>query len=109
MPWPTRLNPNQEAARVHSQAWAYQMGILDSPQEAEGEPIWDEHKLDFGLLHNADLRQRIHSRGGTPTPDDLDELLATVWKEPSFFLAHPRTIALPSVGRPTAWASIHKA
>jgi CRP-like cAMP-binding protein len=48
---------------------------------------------DFGLLHNADLRQRIHSRGGTPTPDDLDELLATVWKEPSFFLAHPRTIA----------------
>jgi len=48
---------------------------------------------EFGLLHNADLRQRIHSRGGTPTPDDLDELLATVWKEPSFFLAHPRTIA----------------
>jgi hypothetical protein len=48
---------------------------------------------DFGLLHNADLRQRIHSRSGTPTPDDLDELLATVWKEPSFFLAHPRTIA----------------
>ncbi|MEG4394179.1 family 2B encapsulin nanocompartment shell protein [Microcoleus sp. BROC3] len=48
---------------------------------------------DFGLLHNADLRQRIYSRGGTPTPDDLDELLATVWKEPSFFLAHPRTIA----------------
>lgn len=48
---------------------------------------------DFGLLHNADLKQRIYSRGGTPTPDDLDELLATVWKEPSFFLAHPRTIA----------------
>ena len=48
---------------------------------------------DFGLLYNADLKQRIYSRGGTPTPDDLDELLATVWKEPSFFLAHPRTIA----------------
>ena len=31
--------------------------------------------------------------GGPPTPDDLDELLAVVWKEPSFFLAHPRTIA----------------
>ena len=56
-----------------------------------------EHEMinnrDFGLLHNADLKQRIYSRGGTPTPDDLDELLATVWKEPSFFLAHPRTIA----------------
>ncbi|MEG4572887.1 family 2B encapsulin nanocompartment shell protein [Microcoleus sp. N3A4] len=48
---------------------------------------------DFGLLHNADLKQRIYTRGGTPTPDDLDELLATVWKEPAFFLAHPRTIA----------------
>ncbi|MEH2025670.1 family 2B encapsulin nanocompartment shell protein [Nostoc sp.] len=48
---------------------------------------------DFGLLHNADLKQRIHTRSGPPTPDDLDELLATVWKEPAFFLAHPRTIA----------------
>ncbi|MFC3994386.1 family 2B encapsulin nanocompartment shell protein [Nocardiopsis sediminis] len=48
---------------------------------------------EFGLLHNADLKQRISTRTGPPTPDDLDELLATVWKEPSFFLAHPRTIA----------------
>ncbi|MFC5144402.1 family 2B encapsulin nanocompartment shell protein [Streptomyces aureoversilis] len=47
----------------------------------------------FGLLHNADLKQRIHTRSGPPTPDDLDELLATVWKDPSFLLAHPRTIA----------------
>ncbi|MBO3751336.1 Crp/Fnr family transcriptional regulator, partial [Streptosporangiaceae bacterium NEAU-GS5] len=56
-----------------------------------------EHELvnntDFGLLHNADLKQRIHTRTGPPTPDDLDELLATVWKEPSFFLAHPQAIA----------------
>ena len=56
-----------------------------------------EHELinnkEFGLLHNADLKQRIHTRSGPPTPDDMDELLATVWKEPSFFLAHPRTIA----------------
>ena len=48
---------------------------------------------EFGLLHNADLKQRIHTRSGPPTPDDMDDLLATVWKEPSFFLAHPRTIA----------------
>ncbi|ACC81292.1 family 2B encapsulin nanocompartment shell protein [Nostoc punctiforme] len=56
-----------------------------------------EHELlnnrEFGLLHNADLKQRIYSSSGAPTPDDLDELLATVWKEPGFFLAHPRTIA----------------
>jgi CRP-like cAMP-binding protein len=47
----------------------------------------------FGLLHNADLKQRIPTRGGPPTPDDLDELLTLVWKEPSFLMAHPRTIA----------------
>ncbi|MGH3389330.1 MAG: family 2B encapsulin nanocompartment shell protein [Actinomadura sp.] len=56
-----------------------------------------EHELinnrEFGLLHNADLKQRIHTRSGPPTPDDLDELLATVWKDPAFFLAHPRAIA----------------
>jgi hypothetical protein len=56
-----------------------------------------EHELvnnrEFGLLHNADLSQRIHTRSGPPTPDDLDELLALIWKEPAFFLAHPRAIA----------------
>jgi len=31
---------------------------------------------EFGLLHNADLRQRVHTRSGPPTPDDMDELLA---------------------------------
>ncbi|HEY6493672.1 MAG TPA: family 2B encapsulin nanocompartment shell protein [Trebonia sp.] len=48
---------------------------------------------DFGLLHNAAPAQHLQTRGGPPTPDDLDELLATVWKDPSFFLAHPRAIA----------------
>ena len=36
---------------------------------------------------------RIQTRTGPPTPDDLDDLLAHVWKEPAFFLAHPRAIA----------------
>ncbi|MDR2392478.1 MAG: hypothetical protein LBE84_12485 [Planctomycetota bacterium] len=48
---------------------------------------------DYGLLKNAVQRQRIQSRSGFPTPDDFDELISKVWKEPSFFLAHPRTIA----------------
>ena len=55
-----------------------------------------EHELinsrDFGLLYNADLKQRIHTRSGPPTPDDLDELLCRRRKS-RFFLAHPRTIA----------------
>ncbi|MGH3818680.1 MAG: family 2B encapsulin nanocompartment shell protein [Pseudonocardiaceae bacterium] len=56
-----------------------------------------EHEMinnrEFGLLHNADFAQRIHTRTGPPTPDDFDELLATVWKDPAVFLAHPRVIA----------------
>lgn len=47
---------------------------------------------EFGLRHNADLAQRIHTRSGPPTPDDLDELLSRRRKS-QFFLAHPRTIA----------------
>ncbi len=48
---------------------------------------------DYGLLKNAADSQRIQSRTGSPTPDDFDELISKVWKEPSFFLAHPRAIA----------------
>ena len=48
---------------------------------------------DYGLLKNVPSSQRIAARKGAPTPDDLDELLTKVWKEPSFFLAHPRAIA----------------
>jgi len=48
---------------------------------------------DYGLLHQAAPSMRISTRKGAPTPDDLDELIARVWKEPSFFLAHPRAIA----------------
>ncbi|MFI9816036.1 family 2B encapsulin nanocompartment shell protein [Saccharothrix variisporea] len=59
-----------------------------------------EHEMinnrDFGLLHNADLKQRIHTRSGPPTPDDMDDLLSRRRKT-AFFLAHPRTIA--AIGR----------
>ena len=48
---------------------------------------------DYGLLKNVAPAQRIKTRKGPPTPDDLEELLSKVWKEPSLFLAHPRAIA----------------
>lgn len=48
---------------------------------------------DYGLLANVDDAQRISTLTGAPTPDDLDELITKVWKEPGFFLAHPRAIA----------------
>jgi hypothetical protein len=48
---------------------------------------------DYGLLKQAAPSQRIATRKGPPTPDDLDELITRVWKEPAFFVAHPRGIA----------------
>lgn len=48
---------------------------------------------EYGLLANVDETQRISTLTGAPTPDDLDELLVKVWKEPGFFLAHPLAIA----------------
>ena len=48
---------------------------------------------DYGLLNNVDPAFKIQARQAAPTPDDLDELLSRIWKEPAFFLAHPRTIA----------------
>jgi hypothetical protein len=49
----------------------------------------------YGLLAQVADEQRILplNDDGAPTPDDLDELLTKVWKEPAFFLAHPLTIA----------------
>jgi hypothetical protein len=51
------------------------------------------NNANYGLLTNAASSMRIATRRGAPTPDDLDELIAKVWKEPAFFLAHPRAIA----------------
>ena len=47
---------------------------------------------DFGLIHNADLKSRIHSRTGAPTPDDMDELISRR-KKTQFIFAHPKAIA----------------
>ncbi|MET7899310.1 family 2B encapsulin nanocompartment shell protein [Streptomyces mirabilis] len=59
-----------------------------------------EHELinnrEFGLIHNADFKQRIQTHSGPPTPDDMDELLCRR-RGSKFYLAHPRTIA--AIGR----------
>jgi hypothetical protein len=55
------------------------------------------HNSDYGILANVASGQRIKTFAGPPTPDDLDELITMVWKEPAFFLAHPKAIA--SFGR----------
>lgn len=47
---------------------------------------------DFGLLNNCDLKQRIYTESGPPTPDDMDELLS-MRRSTKLFLAHPKAIA----------------
>lgn len=53
------------------------------------------NNAEYGLLNNVAPDFRIQPRNalGSPTPDDLDELIAKIWKEPAFFLAHPQAIA----------------
>lgn len=51
------------------------------------------NNFDYGLLNQVAPEQRITTRKGPPTPDDMDELITKVWKEPAFFVAHPRAIA----------------
>jgi CRP-like cAMP-binding protein len=58
-------------------------------EKQESELINNPH---FGLLHNVDGQQRLYTRTGPPTPDDMDALLARRRKT-RFYLAHPRTIA----------------
>src|ERR1700689_4502374 len=51
------------------------------------------NNANYGLLASVAPSMKVATRAHAPTPDDLDELLAKVWKEPAFFLAHPRAIA----------------
>ncbi|HUQ61207.1 family 2B encapsulin nanocompartment shell protein, partial [Lentzea sp.] len=96
------LSVAQTVLRVHSRVADLYNNPMDQVEQQlrltiEALRERQEHEIvnnrSFGLLHNADLKQRIHTRTGPPTPDDFDELLSIVWKEPSYFLAHPRTIA----------------
>ncbi|QEM10660.1 family 2A encapsulin nanocompartment shell protein [Mucilaginibacter rubeus] len=48
---------------------------------------------EYGLLSSVASSQKIKTRLGPPTPDDFDELITKVWKEPGFFLLHPLAIA----------------
>ena len=66
---------------------------IDSLRERQESQLINND--DYGLLKNISDSQRIRPirEDGRPTPDDLDELISKVWKEPSFFLAHPRAIA----------------
>ena len=65
--------------------------LIESVKEKQESELLNN--ADYGLLNNVAGAQTLKTRKGAPTPDDLDELLTKVWKEPSLFLAHPRAIA----------------
>ncbi len=96
------LSVAQTVLRVHSRVadlYNQPMNQLEQQLRLTVEALRERQESellnnrDFGLLYNADPAQRVHARSGPPTPDDMDELLAMVWKDPTFFLAHPKTIA----------------
>lgn len=91
----TILNVNTAVEDVYSapydQAKEQLALAIESLRERQESQIINND--DYGLLKNVADSQRIQTRNGAPTPDDMDELITKVWKEPSFFLAHPRAIA----------------
>ncbi|WP_305783649.1 family 2B encapsulin nanocompartment shell protein [Symbioplanes lichenis] len=64
--------------------------VVETLRERQEDELINDRR--FGLLHNADLRHRVYTRSGPPTPDDLDDLLA-LREETDFLLAHPKAIA----------------
>jgi hypothetical protein len=91
----TIINVNTAIEDVYSAPYDQvqeQLGLaIESLRERQESQLINND--DYGLLKNIADSQRIQTRTGAPTPDDMDELISKVWKEPSFFLAHPRAIA----------------
>jgi hypothetical protein len=91
----TIINVDTKVSDVYSSPYdqvGEQIGLaIESLKERQESQIINND--DYGLLKNIADSQRVQPRYGRPMPDDLDELLSKVWKEPSFFLAHPRAIA----------------
>ncbi len=107
------LSVAQTVLRVHSRVadlYNQPMNQVEQQLRLTVEALRErqEHELvnnaGFGLLPNADPKQRIHTRTGPPTPDDLDELLSRRRKS-QFFLAHPRAIA--AFGRECSRAGVY--
>ena len=92
--WLTQLLP-----WVPVEAGVYRLNrVLDDNLNIKCSPDDDE---DRTLDH---VRYAEKPRAGAPTPDDMDELISRVWKEPAFFLAHPRAIA--AFGRECTWRGV---
>ncbi|MFJ1794230.1 family 2B encapsulin nanocompartment shell protein [Kitasatospora griseola] len=95
------LSVAQTVLRVHSRVADLYNQPMDQTQEQlqltiEALRERQEHEIvnnpEFGLLANCAFDQRIQTRAGAPTPDDLDELLA-MRRDTDYLFAHPKAIA----------------
>ena len=84
------LNTLQTVVRVHtrvSDLYNNPYNQLEEQLRLSIESIKERQEWElinnkqFGLLAAANPAYRISARYGTPTPDDLDELLSLVWKD----------------------------
>jgi CRP-like cAMP-binding protein len=95
------LSVAQAVLQVHSRV----ADLFNDPMDQVGQQLRltiealrerQEHEMvnntEFGLLHSVDRHQRIQTRSGPPTPEDLDDLLCRR-RSTRMFLAHPRAIA----------------
>jgi hypothetical protein len=96
-----RLSAAQTVLRIHTRVADLYNEPMDQTKEQlrltieglrERQELEMVNNREFGLLSNADLRQRIRTSTGPPTPDDLDELLSRR-RGTKFLFAHPRAIA----------------
>ncbi|MCP2334756.1 family 2B encapsulin nanocompartment shell protein [Actinomadura rupiterrae] len=96
-----QLSVAQTLLRVHTRVtdlYSHPMDQLEQQLRLTAEALREKQEdelvnnRDFGLLNNADLKQRIQSRSGPPTPEAMDDLLSRR-RGTKFYLAHPRTIA----------------
>ncbi len=96
------LSSIQAVLRTHTRVTDLYSNRIDQLREqvrltVEGVKEKEEWEIvnhpSVGLLNIVAEEQTIKTRKGTPTPDDLDELIKLVWKKPAFFLAHPAAIA----------------
>ncbi|MFD3520139.1 family 2B encapsulin nanocompartment shell protein [Streptomyces sp. NPDC058653] len=99
------LSLAQTVLKVHTRVADLYNGPMNQTEEqlrltVEALRERQEYELinnrEFGLLHNADFKQRVQTHSGPPTPDDLDELLSRR-RGSKVFLAHPKAIA--AIGR----------
>ena len=95
------LSLAQTVLRVHSRVadlFNDPMNQVEQQLRLTCEALRERQEFDminnrsFGLLHNADLKQRFPTHSGPPTPDDLDELISRRRKV-RFLFAHPLGIA----------------